>query len=104
VLQVQFEHQAAARVRADAALDQHRAGMVGQQALGKVAAHRGLDARDACRRIGRAQVDLGEDQVQRRRRIADLAFHLLPVQRFGGVLVAGDHRPLRHVEAGPRQA
>ena len=103
VLEVQLEHQPAARVRAAAPFDQHRAVMLDQHAVGQIALHRRLNARDALGRIVGAQVSLGEDQVQRRCGIADLAPQLLPVLRLRGVLVARHHRPLAQVDARPRQ-
>ena len=77
--------------------------MRAQQPVGKVAAHRLLDALDARRRIASAQEGFREDQLQGRGRVADLARHPLPVVGLGGVLVAGDHGPLRQVDAGPGQ-
>ena len=54
-------------------------------------------------RIVRTQVGLGIDQVQRRRRRADVDLELPPILGLGGVLVAGDHRPAPQVDARPRQ-
>jgi hypothetical protein len=71
VLEVELQHQAAPRAAVDAALDQHRAAVVDEQAARLVVVHRGLDVPDTRRRITRFEEDLGEDQPQGRRRVAD---------------------------------
>jgi hypothetical protein len=107
VLEVQLQHQAAPHAAVGKpALDQHQAIMAAQPALRQATAHRFVDALDPKRLVVGGQVDLGEDHVQRRRRVADLAGHSRPVRRLAGVLVAGDHAPAGEVQplAGQQQA
>ena len=46
------------------------------------------------------EIDFREGQVEGGRRIADDLFHLVPVFRLGGELVAGDDCPFGQVGAG----
>lgn len=109
VLEIEFQHQAAADALADRSLDIDGACVLADEPLGELAAHRVLDATDARRGIRRSQVHLGEDQMQGRRRSAHFTLDAVPVLRLRGVLIAGDHGPFRQIDLGagqekPRQA
>jgi hypothetical protein len=109
LLEIELQHEPAADAIAERSLDVNGACVCVQHAVGEIAPHRVLDSFDARRGVRFPQVRLGEDQVQCRRRVANHARDAVPVLRLGGVLIAGDHGPLREIdsrawEKNPRQS
>ena len=105
VLQIQRHDQApAGPAPRRLPLHPHQAGRLrDQDALGQIAAHGFLNGLNPLGFIGRAQINLRQDQPQRRGRITHLGVHPRPVIRLRGVLIAGDHRPFRQVHPRPGQ-
>ncbi len=68
-----------------------------EDALFEILAHGGVDVGDEFINIGRFEIGLGQDEAQGGRRAADGLFHALPIFGLRGELVAGDDRPLAHV-------
>ena len=104
-LQVEGRDQTLARGGVGRApVDQHEAGLQGpQHPLPEVALHVIMDGADAPAAARGLQEGLGEDQAQGGGAVAHEARRLLPVLRVGGVLVAGDDRPLLQAHVRARQ-
>ena len=87
-----------ARVARHGTSDQHKALRLGfQDALRHILAHVAADRCDALRFAVLAQERFRQEQVKRRRSVADVGARRLPVFGLRGELVARDDRPLRKV-------
>ena len=86
------QHPAARRAAAGVALDQHQSlGQGAQRAVLQVVLHGAVDGPGA-RAVVLREPGLGQRQMQAGGRVADQLRRVRPVGRFGGELVAGDHR------------
>ena len=97
-LQIDHADHAPAHCTADQrALDvDKRALMLFKHALRQIRAHGGMNLRDALLLILRAELGLGQNQVQCRGRAFSLPAHARPVFRLGGKLIARHDSPLFH--------